>query len=263
MVVGFSLMGGLGNNLFQIMVTIAYAKRYSFGPVFSASQSRFADVVMLSTHYSELFEHPIDFSFAPGKLPVYREPYFHYSPIPLYPNGAELQGYFQSSRYWGRDRDFALQTFSISEFLSLLIEQEFSDWSFNDFVAVHIRRGDYLQFQQYHPVQDMSYYNGAMELFPGRNFLIFSDDIGWCKSAFKGNNIAFMDKRLDSPIGRYIDLFLMSMCSDHIIANSTFSWWGAYLSRSGGKVVAPRHWFGEGYVQHNTVDLYEPEWEIL
>lgn len=111
-----------------------------------------------------------------------------------------------------------------------------------DKVSLHIRRGDYTGNTFYVNLSATDYYEKAMAEFPDRKFLVFSDDIKWCKEYFDGrDNIEFSEGR-----GELEDLNLMMKCDGHIIANSTFSWWGAWLGK--GKVVAPSitNWYTDG-----------------
>ena len=85
--------------------------------------------------------------------------------------------------------------------------------------------------------------------------LVFSDDIDWCKGVFRGDRFTFIEGEKD-----YIDLYIMSQCKNNIIANSTFSWWGAWLNKNKNKkIVAPKKWFGS-LISHNTKDLIPKEW---
>lgn len=263
-IVGFHLTGGTGNNLFQIMATLYYAAQHGFEAKFCTTRSKFEDVSILRLVYDELFEHTIDFSYAPDSLPIYKEPHFHYAPIPHYPTGVELQGYYQSARYFANDAKLVQETFkparSLLDSINNVILPKHP--TLPECVGVHIRRGDYVQLQEYHPVVGTEYYTRAMDLFKGSQFMLFSDDIEWCKEAFPGDEYCYMDMRLESRIGRYVDIFLMSMCRANIIANSTFSWWGVYLNPR-GRVVAPVHWFGPGYDGNCTDDLYPSGWEVI
>lgn len=108
-----------------------------------------------------------------------------------------------------------------------------------DQIAIHVRRGDYVNNPFYVDLTETSYYEDAMALFPGCDFLVFSDDIEWCKEYFKGQQFEFSEGNSEIE-----DLDLMSSCKGVIIANSSFSWWGAYLSN--GKVVAPQKWYTDG-----------------
>ncbi len=105
-----------------------------------------------------------------------------------------------------------------------------------DRVAIHVRRGDYIGHPFYVDLTKTDYYQKAMALFPTDKFLVFSDDIAWCKEQEIFKNCEFSEGR--NEIG---DLDVMSACKGVIIANSSFSWWGAYLSN--GKVVAPLAWY--------------------
>ena len=108
-----------------------------------------------------------------------------------------------------------------------------------DNVAIHVRRGDYVNNPFYVDLMKTDYYERAMELFPDEDFLVFSDDIEWCKrqDIFKGCEFSEGHNELE-------DMTLMSGCRGVIIANSSFSWWAGYLCR--GKVVAPKSWHPDG-----------------
>ena len=112
--------------------------------------------------------------------------------------------------------------------------------------SVHFRRKDYLKSKGYHHNLDSSYYNQAINLvlkkYPMAKFLVFSDDIEWCKKNLPQKMIA-IDTTAEGEDSMFIDMCIMSKCKIHIIANSSFSWWGAFLSRSAA-VIAPRKWFG-------------------
>ena len=108
-------------------------------------------------------------------------------------------------------------------------------------VSIHVRRTDYLKNPDFHPVQDVDYYSRALEIIGKYDcLLIFSDDIKWCRENFNFARMIFVEGLDDID-----DLWLMSMCSHNIIANSTFSWWGAWLNQNEGKIViSPSRWLG-------------------
>ena len=105
-------------------------------------------------------------------------------------------------------------------------------------ISVHIRRGDCVDNPFYVDLTKTDYYERALAEFPGEQFLVFSDDIDFAKEYFKGN-FSFADGK-----DEYEDLNRMAACKGHIIANSSFSWWGAYIG--GGKTVYPGQWFSDG-----------------
>jgi len=110
-----------------------------------------------------------------------------------------------------------------------------------DQVAIHIRRGDYVNNPFYVDLMETGYYERAMGEFPDADFLVFSDNIEWCKMQEIFDGCEFSEGKNDIE-----DLNLMASCTGHIIANSSYSWWGAYLSPHGGRVIAPKEWYTDG-----------------
>lgn len=110
----------------------------------------------------------------------------------------------------------------------------------NDKVAIHVRRGDYVDNPFYVDLMKTDYYERAMAQFPEREFIIFSDDPLWCErqEIFEGCEIDY-----HSEIEA---MNIMASCSGHIIANSSFSWWGAWLSPYSNKIIAPKEWYSDG-----------------
>ena len=129
-----------------------------------------------------------------------------------------------------------------------------------DTISLHIRRGDYV-VNPNHPVQPLEYYDEALKCLP-QNFpvIVFSDDPKWCheQELFSGDRFNISDDNSAD-----FDLCLMSMCKCHVIANSSYSWWAAWLSTNKDKkVVAPQQWFGStGYTKdHDTKDVTPDTW---
>jgi hypothetical protein len=129
-------------------------------------------------------------------------------------------------------------------------------------IALHIRRGDFLINSLNHHNLSLKYYENALKEFPDdQNVVIFSDDPKWCKEQPLFSGDRFLVSESDNS---YVDLCLMSMCSHFIIANSTFSWWGAWLSRVKDKVVVyPSKWFGPNNADKLTKDLFPEEWRMI
>jgi len=127
-----------------------------------------------------------------------------------------------------------------------------------------------VNLQDQHPTQPIEYYEEALTYFPDdMPVLVFSDSIEWCKDQdiFAPDRFMFSepeDVYDDGALVPYIDLCLMSLCSHAIIANSSMSWWGAWLQSNPHKrVIAPKMWFGSAYQFHNTKDLYCDDWTVL
>ena len=168
-----------------------------------------------------------------------------------------LYGFFQTEKYFKHIEKQIRKDFTFKD----EIKGECDDLikQFTNPIALHIRRGDFVWNNKNHPPLSLDYYKSALELFDSdREVIIFSDDTEWCKE-----QELFADDRFAVAEGgdQFYDLCLMSMCDDFIIANSTFSWWGAWLGNR-GKVVAPKNWFGET-LGHDTKDLYCKGWTVL
>lgn len=126
-------------------------------------------------------------------------------------------------------------------------------------MSLHVRRTDYLTNSANHNNLDLDYYEKALEYFENRQIIVFSDDPEWCKK----QSLFSDDRFLISESGNNtIDLCMMTFCSGHIIANSSFSWWGAWLANS-EKVIAPSKWFGPNNVDKETKDLYCDNWNVI
>lgn len=112
-----------------------------------------------------------------------------------------------------------------------------------DKVAIHVRRGDYINNPFYVDLIKDGYYERAIKLFPNERFLVFSDDIGWCVDNFMdGKNMDFSMGKSEEE-----DLKLMASCKSHIIANSSFSYWAAWLGKKEGqRVCYPKNWYSDG-----------------
>lgn len=121
-----------------------------------------------------------------------------------------------------------------------------------DMVSIHVRRGDYVNNSFYVDLSQTDYYDQAMSSFQKEKFLVFSDDIEWCKQQELFKECEFSEGKTEIE-----DLNLMAGCKAHIIANSSFSWWAAFIS--GNKTVAPRNWFTDG---HQRISLPE-SWNII
>lgn len=143
-------------------------------------------------------------------------------------------GYWQKEKYIQDIRE------DILSFIDFNIDHDFN---FNSSCSLHVRRGDYLNLSNIHPVQTIDYYKNALDIIkPQGNIFVFSDDINWCKENFKFEKMVFMEH--NSNVN---DLKFMSLCQDNIIVNSSFSWMGAWLNQNKYKtVVCPQKWFGDG-----------------
>ncbi|MDB3972301.1 alpha-1,2-fucosyltransferase [Candidatus Thioglobus sp.] len=159
-----------------------------------------------------------------------------------------LDGYWQNEEYFKNIRDEILQDFTLQDSISREAKKYLESIMVSRSVSLHVRRGDYIQnphANSMHGTCSIEYYKEAIRCIHERVenpvFYIFSDDINWCKENFDFLDCKiFIDKSLDG----IEDLYLMQACDNNIIANSSFSWWGAWLNTNKSKcVVAPRIWF--------------------
>jgi len=171
-----------------------------------------------------------------------------------------LFGYFQTEKYFKHIEDDIRKAFSFVDDIQYPTEDAFkSNFGKTNVISIHIRRGDYLNNSS-HPVQTIDYYEKALDHFDQEiPVMIFSDGIEWCKEqeVFQGDRFIFAEGNSTG-----VDLCLQALCTYHIIANSSFSWWGAWLAKS-KKTVAPSVWFAGIDVSKNLNDLYLKDWIVI
>lgn len=179
----------------------------------------------------------------------------------------ELVGYFQSEKYFKHVEDDVRRMFTFKREIYESVYNKYPN-VFKDYklggkqpVSVHVRRGDYLKYPDNHPVLPLAYYREAMEAFSGTDvtFVLFGDDPEFSKQL-----IDFVEPQqsyvLVTDNSAAFDMCFMSLCRSHIIANSTFSWWGSWLSKDPKLIFAPlkKKWFGPAYSHLSVNDLYTP-----
>ena len=181
-----------------------------------------------------------------------------------------LDGYFQSENYFKNNREDILKDFQfpLLDPVNEALKKKIS--ATPDAVSVHIRRGDYLKSKailDIHGVLPLAYYLKAINIlqakYPSITLFIFSDDIEWAKENLTLDhiNISFIDN--NHGANHWKDMALMSFCKHHIIANSSFSWWGAWLSETTGEVFAPSNWFNPVTVNFDIQDFIPDKWTII
>jgi hypothetical protein len=245
--------GRLGNQLFQIAATIGTAVARNDLYVFPKwPYDNKIDVPVMETKYFSdikwVEEHEGDFTYNSA-----------FSKPATHQNNVTLMGYFQSEKYFKHCKDLIINCILTKASLDhrKQLITSYPSLNFDNTCCLHVRRGDYMYLQTcYIDLATTTYYNSAIShmLAQGvKQFIVFSDDIPWCRSVFllKYPNL---DITLSKCSVDFDDMLLMSACSHHIIANSSFSWWGSYLADS-KLTIAPKQWFGPS-IKHNTRDLY-------
>ncbi len=240
-------LGRMGNQLWQIAATVGYSRKYS------------QDYLLPNWEYARHFKYGFNQSSILKPFAPFRENGFHYTAIPKYKN-VDLYGYFQSIRYWEHCQREIRALFSPNEMLQQILNKNIL---LPNTCAIHVRRTDYLQLNDYHPSLPIDYYQRAIEFIKADSYVVFSDDIEWCKNeaTFQGDNFTYINSGSD-----LLDFFMMRQCDRFIIANSSYSWWGSFLSTGSDKrIIAPKkeQWFGQKYNMNNVDDLYLNNWELI
>ena len=256
-------MGRLGNQMFIVAAAHSLALDNNDTAVFpkrviSVTPPTQKETLIHRNTVLRKIQHTDNFSFIEH---IYHEkPDQSYDKIE-YKNNLFLKGYFQSENYFKHNKKEIVELFSPISQIDKLFKEKHKDLiNKKDVVSVHVRRGDYLKFSDYHANIGSDYYLKAIKQFPSNcTFVFFSDDIEWCKQTFKNKNCIFIEKQDD-----VLDLYLMSKISNNIIANSSFSWWAAWLNTNENKsIIAPKVWFGPKNAHLSRKDLTPEEWFLI
>lgn len=273
------LQGGLGNQMFQYAAARSLAIRHNTSVALDCSW--FGDSHKTPGITSRQYELGVfnlkannieGLSFAQRaerrlrSVKIVEETGFAYDQgFTKYPNNVLLHGYWQSERYFRAVESAIRKDFSFKEINdatnlgSLGLIQEVES------VSIHVRRGDYVSNKAanaVHGTSGIDYYNKAIKRIltrvPTAVFFVFSDDLDWCKSNIQtGRETHYINHNTGG--NSYKDMWLMSNCRHNIIANSSFSWWGAWLNRNPEKIVyAPRDWFSDD--TKDTRDIIPNDW---
>lgn len=172
------------------------------------------------------------------------------------------KGYWQCEKYWSDIADEIQEDFTFAPISDKKINQFAEDLLINETVSVHVRRGDYLSKEGqklFGNICTIDYYNKAIHyiknIYPKCKFVFFSDDPEWVKQNFHISNMMVVSNVIGMDYPDWYDMYLMACCKHHIIANSSFSWWGAYLGHNISKtVIAPSKWMNGKSNQDIWVD---------
>jgi hypothetical protein len=273
------LLGGLGNQMFQYALGRHLATKNKTGLTLDLTSLldrgdhidftfRDFELDIFDIKYSKTLKSPK--SKLQSKLSTYlfpvkqvKEQNFLFSPTILQETGRiYLDGYWQCEKYFYEIRDLLLSDFSFKIQPNTENKRLLNAIGSVQSVSIHFRRGDYVSnsnANDFHGICSREYYLKAIEFIKSRvrepRFFIFSDDIDAIKSEFNfDNDFAFVDINKGSK--SYEDLRLMTACKHNIIANSSFSWWGAWLNNNPEKIVtAPNTWF-----KNRQTDIIPQQW---
>lgn len=249
--------GNLGNQLFQIAATVGQAILNKQSATFPAWP------------HSQYFKDPVPtgLDITTCKFQKYQEPCFAYQPVTVSANvNVDIFGYFQSWKYFSHVEDYIRKCFCPSDDLvasSLQLYPQVLENS--DTCSIHVRRGDYVALVkgEYVDLAPSSYYQRAMQLCDSgkTQFFVFSDDINWCRTNLRHARLTYVNTQ-----DKMKDFVLMSLCRQNIIANSSFSWWAAWLNpNKSHRVIAPRHtqWFSGSQKNIDASHMLPPAWEQI
>jgi len=263
-----SLMGGLGNQMFQYAFGAAWSPRVYYDlswfkrvkKIKAATQRKYE----LDVFNLKLRKKP--WLFSPRRK-IVEKPENIFNPEYLAVRHGHLKGYFQTEKYFTHIRKKLIRDFSLRKpldaanmkMLARIKEHECA-------VSVHIRRGDYVKLTHIHTLQSPEYYTSAMKYLKSAgwgkpHYFVFSDDLDWAvKNVDFGKDFTPVD--INDTDAAAFDLELMKNCKHNIIANSSFSWWGAWLNKNPNKIViAPKIWFGTADM--SWADIIPKSWIVL
>ncbi len=255
-------MGRLGNQMFQFAALKGIARNmgyeYCFPP--TKNQDEWVDHQLFNpfklNNTSQLNVQFIDLD-----RPTISEGSFSFDEklFNECPDWVSVQGFFQSEKYFKHIEDEIKQDFEFRDEILTPCFEMISQLDKSP-IALHIRRTDYITNPN-HTTLGLEYYQKALEQFDSEvPVLVFSDDPKWCNEQQLFSSDRFLIAEGNT---NYVDLCLMTLCSGHIIANSSFSWWGAWLAKN-NKVIAPSEWFLGSNNEHlDTKDLIPETWMVI
>ena len=258
-IISINTMGGLGNVLFQVAVCYSISIRDNMTPIIDSTNHHGAHHGI--QRYTGNILRNFQFTETPLNLEGYGEGGHHYVEIPKLNISTKLHGYFQSEKYFSKYRKQILEIFSPTDIIINNLNEKYGNVLKGNVNSLHIRRGDYVGLPNHHPLTPIDYYKDSVKMLGDDSvYLIFSDDINWCKE-----NLNFIkNKFFVDNLSDYEEIYLMSLCNNNIIANSTFSWWGAWLNQNPNKkVISPKIWFGDALHHNINSDIYCDGWVKL
>lgn len=283
------IMGGLGNQLFQIFATIAYAMKHNWTFVFPYSEELWGHNEPRYTAWDSFLkdlkkytvidkQNEMISTYLPS-FPIYREDKFSYKEIPCNNNFMflKLHGYFQSYKYFEKYYDKITNLINLNQQIKEVYENNKDLLSDEYNISMHFRVGDYKQLQEYHPIMPFRYYYNSLKYILDNKkeenvkiiYFCEKHDIDFVNETIAKLKLHFEDLkfiRANDDIKDWQQMLLMSCCHANIIANSSFSWWGAYFNNNPNKIVCyPNKWFGPSMSSdhHEISDLVPSTWNKI
>ena len=288
------VMGGLGNQMFQVFTIMALSLKQKRGFIFPNKKlggDKRQDIYW-DTLFKELKKDTFDFSINKLRLPMYKETTFHYNdemqrhPLITNPlNGIVLFGYFQSYKYFEKETSQIIKYMKLQEKKQDMTKLLTTMCGNKRTISLHFRLGDYKSLTHHYTALGDDYYENSILYILNAStptptptptpldtisteyiVLYFCEDTDLAEVEVKVDHLrnrftSMVFHRALNNIEDWQSMLLMSCCNHNIIANSTFSWWSAYLNTNPDKIVCyPDNWFGPALPTHNTNDLCPTSW---
>jgi hypothetical protein len=267
------IQGGLGNQLFQIFTLMNYCIKHDFTFVFPLNMQTWDK----RQPYWDTFLYRLKDYTKPNdcidSIEDYNESSFHYDEIPLFKTNCKLNGYFQTDLYFKEYYETICNIIGIQEKQDLIKRKYIQN---ENTISLHFRMGDY-GHPLHHPIIPDTYYINCLHYIINKtnneNWNIYyacekEDDaavlirINNIKNSLTSKGLHFI--KISNDLEDWEQLLLMSVCQHNIVANSTFSWWSAYLNKTNEKIVCyPEVWFGPAKHNHNLKDLHPNTWNKI
>ena len=279
------LCGGLGNQLFQIFTTISYAIENS-KPFFFLNNYQLGNgsngATIRYTYWNTFLSALYPFLRNINEIPQFTyitENNFKYQVLPKNSTSActLLVGYFQSPKYFNNYKDTIYKLLKIDLKKSIVKNKIYIDFNKTTYISIHFRFGDYKKYPNIYTLLTETYYKNALNNILKDGLKDIKNDVKvlyFCEndSVNEVNELIVSLKsdfpqitfiRADSQLEDWEQMLLMSLCQHNIIANSTFSWWGAYLNTNPAKIVCyPDQWFSPD-AKKDTSDLFLDDWKKI
>lgn len=284
--ISINLVGGLGNQLFQIFATIAYSIEYNI-PFNFLNISNTPGITSRTTYWQTLFKNIQDklITNYPNNMMNIKEEEFTFNPLPDLTNlitnnfNIKLNGYFQSYKYFEKYYDEIINLLQINQLKQDLLDKYKYSRNINikmNTISIHFRFGDYTKLKHIYHILPINYYRNALRYILNnnnninklnKNVLYFCQESDLNESLLIINELKKEFKELTFECISFLikdweQILIMSLCKYNIIANSTFSWWAAYLNSFHDKIVcSPDKWFVKEDM--NTKDLLPSNWSLI
>lgn len=264
--ISFCPIGGLANQLYQAAAMLGFSWRNNIEAVCQLWKKDSPSMIKRrptywDTVFSELVKLGNGIRQDPRILRNYGDPSFTFTEIPQKHQHQVLWGHFLSYKYFHPERERLLALLWGNDAVQRKVDAAYTRLLARvpagaaSLVSIHVRRGDSLLNKSL-TLMNRQYWQEAMARFPRSVFVIFSDDLPWCRDQFRGPDVMFAENNPD-----WIDLYVMARCDHNIIVNSTYSWWSAYLNKNPDRrVIYPMPWFAGVKRERDMSDFFPPEW---